>query len=263
MQAVPCFAPYSLVFLDVILCASVLADPSWTTTQLTNNSTDDKAPTISGVNVVWDASGEITSNFAGKLADRSNAWGIGSYVDVSGTNAVWQDYDGRDWEIYSNFTGQLTNNDDPVDGGLVEDRRPAVSGTNVVWESNGGIESNFAGHIANSLWSWDPYWPKGHYPDISGTNVVWQDLDANGWQIYSNFAGHLADVQEAPPSLWPPLPRSYPAISGTNVVWASWDGSDWEIYMGTYIPDVVPAPGAVLLGILGLGMAGMRLRRNV
>ena len=42
-----------------------------------------------------------------------------------------------------------------------------------------------------------------------------------------------------------------------NVVWQGYDGHDYEIYMGTY----VPVPGAVLLGMIGLGAAGIKLRK--
>jgi hypothetical protein len=46
-------------------------------------------------------------------------------------------------------------------------------------------------------------------------------------------------------------------ISGTTVVWYGHDGSDYEIYMATYVPN----PGAVILGLLGLGAVGVKLRK--
>lgn len=45
---------------------------------------------------------------------------------ISGSNVVWSQWDGSDWEIYSNFAEQLTDND-------IDDRNPDISGTNVVW----------------------------------------------------------------------------------------------------------------------------------
>jgi len=52
------------------------------------------------------------------------------FPSISGTNIVWQFWDGDDWEINSNFGGQLTDNsaDDFVRSG-------SISGTNVVWSS--------------------------------------------------------------------------------------------------------------------------------
>jgi len=68
----------SLIILLIILCLGASqAEASWTITQLTNNTTNDSHPVISGSNVVW------------------------------------QHWDGSDFEIYSNFAGQLTNNSYP------------------------------------------------------------------------------------------------------------------------------------------------------
>lgn len=134
---------------------------------------------------------------------------------------------------------QLTNNS-------VNDYGPAISGTNVVWSGWDGsdweIYSNFAGQLTDNSIS-------DFTPSISGTNVVWF-----GWglgtdsEIYSSFAGQLTNNSTNDHA---------PAISGTNVVWYGWDGSDYEIYMA----EPIPTPGAVLLGVLGLGAAGLKLGR--
>lgn len=55
---------------NLLLCNITFAE-TWTITQLTDNSTDDLGPSISG------------------------------------TNVVWMGWDGSDYEIYSNFAGQL------------------------------------------------------------------------------------------------------------------------------------------------------------
>jgi hypothetical protein len=87
----------SFVFLGM-MCGPAHGDPGWTITQLTNNDTEDLYPAISG------------------------------------TNVVWQGYDGSDYEIYSNFAGQLTSNS-------FNDLSPAISGMNVAWMGLDGDDS--------------------------------------------------------------------------------------------------------------------------
>lgn len=55
------------------------------------------------------------------------------YPQVSGSNVVWQGWDGNDYEIFlydGTTTIQLTDND-------CADRPPRVSGSNVVWDGQG------------------------------------------------------------------------------------------------------------------------------
>jgi hypothetical protein len=69
-----------------------------------------------------------------------------------------------------------------------------------------------------------------------------------------------------------PLAFNYWAFSsgGEILDWAyvSWDGTDWSIDTLCPVPEggdiqLVPVPVAVLLGLLGLGAAGLKLRRFV
>lgn len=61
-----------IIIIAVVVCLCVpQTKAAWTITQLTNNSTNDSNPAISG------------------------------------TNVVWQHKDGSDYEIYSNFAGQI------------------------------------------------------------------------------------------------------------------------------------------------------------
>jgi len=76
------------------------------------------------------------------------------------------------------------------------------------------------------------------------------------WDI--NFAGAKSD----------PLVFDFVAFNGTTLLEsaiASWSGSSWTFTTGCWNPtraDVIPAPGAVLLGSLGVGLVGWLRRRR-
>ena len=112
--------------------------------QLTDNSTEDRNPAISGSNVVW--------------------WG----------------YDGGDWEIYlweGGTTTQITNNS-------TGDSAPAISGSNLVWNAYDGNRYEihvWQGGSARALASSSL---QDRFPAISGTRVVWEGYDGDDWEVY-------------------------------------------------------------------------------
>ena len=99
---------------------------------MTNNSTHDEEPQISGTNIVWEGdpnAGIFFYNGSNGITTRltSNGW----YPQISGSNVVWEGWDGNDLEIFfyngsTGITTQLTNNDYP-------DTSPQISGSNIVW----------------------------------------------------------------------------------------------------------------------------------
>ena len=64
-----------------------------------------------------------------------------------------------------------------------------------------------------------------------------------------------------------PLVFDFVAFSGKTLLesaHAVWSGSKWTITAGSWTPtraEVVPVPAAVLLGMLGLSVAGIKLRK--
>lgn len=78
-----------------------------------------------------------------------------------------------------------------------------------------------------------------------------------------NFALHFPD----------PVTNSFTfgfvAFAGDALRYAvdySWNGSTWSVGKGTWEPtraSLTPVPGAVILGMLGMGVAGLKLRKHV
>jgi hypothetical protein len=260
--------------------------------QVSFGTTDAYNPAISGTNVVWQASvggySQVFSRFDGQLSDSSTA--DNEHPAISGANVVWQGYSQPHvTQVYSSYAGQLTNYTHVSGNPYTGAENPALSGTNVAWEQFTGnwatghseIYSNFGG-------PWSGVYTFNLYPAVSGENVIWISTDNHSNSVlYSNFAGVLSDPSIECVSaalsgtnvVWlgsdnqlhtnfggvipiGDLSAGYPAISGTSVVWLRTDASNnHEIYMSTYgEAQVTPLPGAVLLGLLGLGTAGIKLR---
>ena len=118
---------------------------------------------------------------AAELASTALFDGISSSSLLSpGSPAVWQGWDGSDWEVFSsdgNTTAQLTDND-------FDDTYPQRSGSSVVWQGWDGEDweiYQFASNLLNRL-------TDNKFDDIaahfSGANVKWQGWDGNDWEIF-------------------------------------------------------------------------------
>ncbi len=243
------------------------------------------SPAISGINVVWRTTDGRIYGSGGELSTGTD----NADPAISDGKVVWQGYsDAYHGQIYCNFGGSLTNYSNS--GGPRSALRPDISGTSVVWE--GWTDASHSQIYSNGGDSWSGPYAYNLYPAISGSKVIWISTN-NGTNavLYSNFfAGPLSDpgmecVSAAISEMnvvWlgsdnqlhtnfggvvpiGDLNAGYPAISGTNVVWLGTDASNnHEIYMSTYgEAQVTPLPGAVLLGLLGLGTAGIKLRARV
>ncbi len=169
----------------------------------------------------------LLSNLAvAQVGSASAGWTISQLTNgisvgppqLSGSNVVWEEWDGNDTEIFmfnGNLINQLTDND-------IRDEEPYVSGSNVVWQGrleDGNREIFFHNgttpqQISNS--------PGGDlHARISGNNVVWWQV--NGDQI-KHFDGALTTTISNGASV-------DPEIDGNTVVWRQFDGNDVEIFM--------------------------------
>jgi beta propeller repeat protein len=140
-------------------CFLILSSPAaaFEIIQITNNSTYDAHPAVSGSNVVWWGcdggtpgtyctggdyeiylyNGSTTTQITNNSLDDE-------YPAISGSNVVWEHRDGNDGEIYlwdGVTTTQITNND-------TWDAGPAISGSNVVW--SGCCPSFFCAYFSGS-----------------------------------------------------------------------------------------------------------------
>ena len=217
--------------------------------QITNNSTTDGNPAISGSNVVWTQC-DGSTHFACSGGDLeiyfwdgsfpivpiqiTNNSGHDSSPAISGSNVVWQSWDGNDYEIYL-WDGsfpivpiQITNNSKA-------DHLPVISGSNMAWRQCDVDDISQCDGGDTEIYFWD---------GIITTNVS------------NNSSNH----------------EEFPDISGSIVVWQScfWDAyigcvDDREIYMASIPVAPVPAisfGGLALLAGLVLGTAVWATRRQ-
>lgn len=139
-----------------LLIPNLFADP------ITDNDYDDFDPVVSGKLIVWQAyvpSGdappeepaddeepvaddiEIMVQFDGDLRQITDNDGDDINLKVSGTNIVWQSWDGEDWEIWAynaeaDIAEQLTDNN-------VDDINPCIDGNDVVWQGMESAEGDY------------------------------------------------------------------------------------------------------------------------
>lgn len=200
-------------------------------TVISDNTTFDSAPVVSGDRVVWENEGSTVYLWeAGDGAATAISGGAGSIgndsPDISGDRVVWRAFDGVDHEIYTWKVGDaaptaVTTND-------VVDRAPQVSGNRVVWQQ--------------FVWpDYDVYtWAEGdalptavtdndtadEFPQISGDRVVWDGDDGTDREVYLWVVGDAAPTALATNT----IADDSPAISGERVAWQGNDGTDAEIY---------------------------------
>jgi beta propeller repeat protein len=163
-------------------------------------------------------------------------------ADLSGSNLVWQQLDGNDWNVYygDGLSGTLPGKVTALtaDGDQV---KPRVSETDpgqpddhvlVVWEDhrNGNAD----------IWGYDATTGKTFVvcddaaqqvaPRISGDWVVWQDKRSGNWDIYGATIDPATDkVSVATPICDETHDQIEPDVSGDTVVWVDARYGDEDI----------------------------------
>ena len=188
---------------------------------LTDNSLNDLSPQISGSNVVWNEfdgnDWEIYFYNGSTITQLTN----NNYNDfepqVDGNNIVWYGHDGNDYEIFQ-YDGLTINQ---LTDNSYDDTYPQVDGNNVVWQSQGEIflyNGSSTANVSNKPLN-------DFYPQVDGNNIVWQGHDGSDWEIYlfdgltvTNISNNSYDDNK-------------PLVSGNNVTWEAWTGSDYEIFL--------------------------------
>jgi len=143
---------------------------------------------------------------------------------ISGTNVVWEHFDGNDTEIMlydGNISIALTDND-------YLDQRPRISGTNVVWEAEvDGQDREILLYDGSEVIQLTD----NEYDDrdvrILGSNLAWEAA-VNGGDL-EIFLYDGVTVQQLTDNTFEDRD---PRISGSSVAWeAEVDGQDLEIFL--------------------------------
>ncbi len=130
---------------------------------------------------------------------------------------------------------------------LFHDYEPGYGGNfeNIAITGNDMTNNNMGVYVTASV------------PDASGVSVNYNNIvnDTEKWGVYNGDTGSLLDARY---NWWGD--DAGPGVGGAKVNdYVTW----YPHWVGGPMPDgqVVPVPGAVLLGILGLGAVGIKLRK--
>ncbi|MHC4499840.1 MAG: proprotein convertase P-domain-containing protein, partial [Planctomycetota bacterium] len=146
---------------------------------------------------------------------------------ISGSNVVWEGYDGTDYEIFlynatTATTIQITNNSR-------DDLDPQIHGSNVVWKGYDGTDYEIflydvttatTTKITNNN-------SDDEYPQLYNSNVVWHSYDESDAEIFLHDASTATTTQITDDDNYDMIPQ----IHGSYVVWESHDGADSEIVL--------------------------------
>lgn len=204
------------------LAVAPVSGSSWTVTQVTDNTTDDKFPHVSDGGIVWERRDPDDSNtaeivlYAGGSETALTSNGYPDYSPrISGSNVVWYGrpttYDYHIFLFDGSTTTQLTT-------GTATNQWPDVSGSNVVWQGDAPGTGNTAIYLFDGTSTTMLTDPNDDHssPLVSGSNVVWRSTQGtvNEHPIFLFDGSTTAQIGTG---------ASF-TISGTNVVWSHQTG---------------------------------------
>jgi hypothetical protein len=212
--------------------------------QLTNNTTDDYFPKISGQNIVWLGTGGTDGGtdtevffYNGSTTSQLTTNAIAeSELRISGKNLVWlgkantNEAGINDSEVYfynGSTVSQLTDNRD-------EELQPQISGNNAVWINY--VETESSNHVffynGSTVSQLTDATNGGNAPQISGNNIAWSVPDGDVSQIYfyNSSTNNSSSISKLTSST---NMKSHPQLSGTTIVWHEFDESQMntDIYI--------------------------------
>jgi len=162
---------------------------------------------------------------------------------VSGNRVVWQGKAGGDWEIYLYRLGvdsqgvQITDN-------TVDDVDPQVSGTNVVWEQQNGTQAQvyyYDDVVGGSPARISTGSMVQKSPRIAGDRVVWTVYDGSDWEVfYFEIGSGMIPRQLTSNAIY----DTGPQISGSalpTVIWRTTDNGSYSVMRATQAEPEVTA----------------------
>ena len=230
-----------------------------TVTALTDNTLLDLSPSIAGTMLVWEEWGGSNTRvmrWTGSGAVPLSEVGVDAWSPhTDGAGVVWSQGPSR--HLPPEGIYHWDGSDTTRVFGSTEGIAPAISGENIVWETDAGIHM-WTGTTTVLI----PGSAGGHAPAVSGHQVVWHALDRKHNEIYlwdgsttQPLTDNKSDDRNADISgnrvVWESaegiqvwkggetslvagsLGGQLPKIDGIDVVWQALGGSDQEIFLVT------------------------------
>ncbi len=194
-----------------------------TITRLTNNSSNDISPKISGSNVIWsgnDGKYDQLFFYDGKTTTQLSNNGIYTdelnvHAEISGSHVVWSGYDDNVGEIFNDTeiflydgktTRQLTNNS-------FYEFNPQISGSKVVWSGSDGNDSEIFLYNGKTITQLTNNSLGDYEPQVSGSKVAWSSYDGNDSEIFLYDGKTITQLTNNN------FDDIQPQLSGSRVVW--------------------------------------------